>query len=261
MGQTATAIDFTVANLMLEAEQLDAFGRDGQLTVPDLFSTEKIGRALADLDKWDAEFRATLTDEECQWYLEDSNDPSSPFRKLDDPVFHREIFRELAMHSPLVEAAEQLIGAGVSVVFSQVFCKAPEVGGPKPVHQDNFYFAPSDTNALLTTWIALDEATEENGCLHYGLGSHREPVLEHTAPEDTPFNLQVPADVAKKYPMTPAPVPRGGVSIHHGNTLHQSSANRSACPRRAVTFHFLRNDAKLVDPALPYDPAHAVKIS
>ena len=129
------------------------------------------------------------------------------------------------------------------------------------MHQDNFYFAPSDTDALLTTWIALDAATEENGCLHYGLGSHREPVLEHTAPEDAPFNLQVPTDVAKKYPMTPTPVPRGGVSIHHGNTLHQSSANRSAHPRRAVTFHFLRNDSKLVDPALPYDPEHAVKIS
>tara|TARA_A100001037_G_scaffold297261_1_gene318998 strand:- start:231 stop:983 length:753 start_codon:yes stop_codon:yes gene_type:complete len=250
-----------MATLMLDTEQLDAFGRDGQLTVPALFSGEQIDRALADLDKWDTEFRAILTDEEREWYLEDPSDPSSPLRKLDDPVFHREIFRELAMHSPLVEAAEQLIGTGVSVVFSQVFCKAPEVGGPKPVHQDNFYFAPSDTEALLTTWIALDAATEENGCLHYGLGSHREPVLEHTAPEGEPFNLQVPADVAKKYPMTPAPVPRGGVSIHHGNTLHQSGANRSDLPRRAVTFHFLRHDARLVNPALAYDPAHAIQIS
>ena len=246
---------------MLTPAQVESFRRDGQLIVRDLFGAEPIDRAKADLAQWDAEFRATLTDEEREWYLEDPSDPSSPFRKLDDPVFHREIFRELAMHSLLVEAAEQLIGAGVSVLFSQVFCKAPEVGGPKPVHQDNFYFAPSDTDALLTTWIALDAATEENGCLHYGLGSHREPVLEHTAPEDAPFNLQVPADVATRYPMTPAPVPRGGVSIHHGNTLHQSSANRSSHPRRAVTFHFLRNDSKLVDPALPYDPGHAVKIS
>jgi len=261
LGQTAAAIDGKVAALMLESEQLDVFQRDGQLTVPDLFGAEQIDGALTDLAQWDAEFRVTLTDEDRQWYLEDPTDPSSPFRKLDDPVFHRNAFRELAITSALVEAVEQLIGAGVSVVFSQVFCKAPEVGGPKPVHQDNFYFAPSDTDALLTTWIALDAATEENGCLHYGLGSHREPVLEHTAPEDAPFNLQVPAELATKYPMTPAPVPRGGVSIHHGNTLHQSSANRSAHPRRAVTFHFLRNDSKLVDPALPYDSAHAVKIS
>jgi len=255
------ANDDKVTTLMLATEQLDVFGRDGQLTVPNLFSAEEMDRALEDLDQWDAEFRATLTDEQREWYLEEPADPASPFRKLDNPVFHRNAFRELAITPALVEAVEQLIGAGVSVLFSQVFCKAPKVGGPKPVHQDNFYFAPNDTDALLTMWIALDAATEENGCLHYGLGSHREPVLEHTAPEYAPFNLQVPADVAKKYPMTPAPVPRGGVSIHHGNTLHQSSANRSAHPRRAVTFHFLRNDAKLVEPALPYDPAHAVKIS
>ena len=246
---------------MLDAKQLDAFRRDGQLTVPDLFGADEIERVLADLAEWDAEFRATLTAEQREWYLEDSGDPSSPFRKLDDPVFHRAAFRTLAMAPALVEAVEQLIGEGVTLFFSQVFCKPPEVGGPKPVHQDNFYFAPSDTDALLTTWIALDAATEENGCLHYGLGSHHEPVLEHTAPEDAPFNLQVPADVAKKYPMTPAPVPRGGVSIHHGNTLHQSSANRSAHPRRAVTFHFLLNDAQLVEPALKYDPSHSVKVS
>ena len=246
---------------MLTPAQVESFRRDGQLIVPDLFGAELIDRAKADLAQWDAEFRATLTDEQRQWYLEDPADPTSPFRKLDNPVFHRNAFRELAITPALVEAVEQLIGAGVSVVFSQIFCKAPEVGGPKPVHQDNFYFVPSDTDALLTTWIALDEATEENGCLHYGLGSHREPVLEHAAPEDAPFNLQVPAVVAKKYPMTPAPVPRGGVSIHHGNTLHQSSANRSAQPRRAVTFHFLRNDAELVDPALKYDPSHSVVIS
>ena len=71
---------------MLDAEQLDAFGRDGQLTVPDLFSAEEIDRALADLEQWDKEFRARLTDEERDWYLEDPSDPSSPFRKLDDPV-------------------------------------------------------------------------------------------------------------------------------------------------------------------------------
>ena len=102
---------------MLDAEQLDAFGRDGQLTVPDLFSTEEIGRALEDLEKWDKEFRATFTDEEREWYLEDPSDPASPFRKLDDPVFHRAAFRTLAMAPALMEAVEQLIGEGVTLFF------------------------------------------------------------------------------------------------------------------------------------------------
>ena len=92
---------------MLAVEQIENFRRDGQLTVRDLFSAEQIDGALADLAEWDAEFRATLTDEQREWYLEDPSDPASPFRKLDNPVFYRAAFRELATAPALVAAVEQ----------------------------------------------------------------------------------------------------------------------------------------------------------
>ena len=132
----------------------------------------------------------------------------------------------------------RLYGADLRVFFSQVFLKPPEAGGPKPVHQDNFYFGPADRDRVLTVWIAIDEATTENGCLFFVDGSHREAVLPHVAPPDEPFNLQLPAETAARFEMTAAPVSRGGVSFHHGNTLHQSSANGSRNPRRAVAIHF-----------------------
>ena len=106
------------ADAMLAVEQIENFQRDGQLTVPNLFGAEQIDGALADLAQWDAEFRATLTDEDRQWYLEDPADPASPFRKLDNPVFHRATFRELATTPALVEVVEQLIGKGVMLFFS-----------------------------------------------------------------------------------------------------------------------------------------------
>ena len=53
------------------------------------------------------------------------------------------------------------------------------------------------------------------------------PVYAHEAPADEPFNLQLPADLLARQPMTPAPVMRGGVSFHHGNTFHQSGPNSS----------------------------------
>ena len=73
---------------MLDVEQLDAFGRDGQLTVP-ISLVQKRSTALSvDLEQWDKEFRSTLTDEVREWYLEEQDsDPASPFRKLDDPFF------------------------------------------------------------------------------------------------------------------------------------------------------------------------------
>jgi ectoine hydroxylase-related dioxygenase (phytanoyl-CoA dioxygenase family) len=182
-------------------------------------------------------------------------------RKLDNPVHARPAFRRLAAHPGLVDLVEDVIGRGVTVYFSQVFLKPPHGGGPKPVHQDNYYFGPSDPEGVVTAWIALDEATIDNGCLQFGEGSHRGPVHPHVAPPGRDFDLQVPPDVAALQPMTPAPVPRGGVSLHHGNVFHQSADNRSSRWRRASAFHYVRNEVTFDRPALAYEPGIAVRIT
>ena len=70
---------------------------------------------------------------------------------------------------------ESIIGPGVSVYFSQIFFKPPEGGGPKPAHQDNYYFGPNDPEGVVTAWVALDDATLENGCLYFGEGTQPRP--------------------------------------------------------------------------------------
>lgn len=246
---------------MLTDQQLEQFQELGHVTVPEVFDRQTIASALSDMDVWSREFLDQMSDDQTQWYLEQADTTGTMLRKLDEPVFHRPTFRQMAQSRELVSIVEQLIGSGVSVFFSQVFCKPPEVGGPKPVHQDNFYFGPDNLDATLTVWIALDDATVKNGCLFYGDGSHRGPVYEHVAPPDEPFNLQIPTEKIDDFPMTAAPVPAGGISFHHGNTWHQSSSNTSSRPRRAVAMHYLHNDASLIDPALRYDPSVVVKIT
>lgn len=215
--------------------------------------------ALADLDAWSQSFLRALPEEKRSWFLE-SGSPQPCLRKLDNPVFHRDVFRRMACHSNLVPILHQLIGDGVSVFFSQVFMKPPQVGGPKPIHQDNYYFGPDDLDKTLTVWIALDDATTSNGCLHYH-DAHIDEILPHDAPADEPFNLQIVPESTRHLNMIPEPVPRGGISFHHGNTPHQSSANQSQHPRRAAAFHYLHQSARLVSPALRYDESLAVRIS
>ena len=246
---------------MLSSQQLQTFNELGHVTVPNLFDQATIDAALADIATWSSEFMAQLTDDQRPWYLERADATGTMLRKLDEPVFHRPVFRAMAESVQLISIVEQLIGTGVSVFFSQVFCKPPEVGGPKPVHQDNFYFGPDRLDATLTVWIALDDATVENGCLFYGDGSHRDKVYSHVAPPNEPFNLQIPKENLSDHAMEAAPVPAGGVSFHHGNTWHQSSSNTSSRPRRAAALHFLQNDAVLVNPALKYDSSVVVRIT
>ena len=245
---------------MLSGSQIEEFQNTGHLTVPDVLTPEQVSAALDDITVWGAEFLGNMADDQKRWYLEQKGQATA-LRKLDNPAFHRPTFQQLAKSENVVAMVEQLIGAGVCVFFSQVFCKPPEVGGPKPVHQDNFYFGPDALDATLTVWIALDTATVQNGCLFYGNGSNLGPVHPHVAPEDEPFNLQIAPEHLDEYQMTPAPVPSGGISFHHGNTWHQSSSNTSDHARRAVAFHYLRNDARLVKPALEYDEATLVPIT
>jgi ectoine hydroxylase-related dioxygenase (phytanoyl-CoA dioxygenase family) len=235
-------------------ESLTALYRQvGHLTVPRVFDAARMRAAVADIEAWGEEFLGELPAEQRAWYLDRGVAGKAVLRKLDNPHAHRPHLLALASDPRLVSLVEALIGPGVSVYFSQIFFKPPEGGGPKPAHQDNFYFGPSDPEGMVTAWVALDDATLENGCLYYGDGTNLGPVYPHLAPEDEPFNLQLPAHILDRQPMTPAPVLQGGVSFHHGNTFHASGSNRSSSWRRACAFHYVRNDVAFAQPALPYD--------
>lgn len=239
--------------------QLLEFRRTGHVTIKRFFNASTIQSVLDDLTIWSAEFLSGLKTEDRHWFLEDSTETTKRLRKLDNPVFYRESFRILATHARLRPLIHQLLGTECHLFFSQVFMKPPEAGSPKPIHQDNFYFGPDNLDATLTVWVALDDATLTNGCLHYG-DQHQTQVLPHFAPEDEPYNLQIAVDHFDKEQMSPVPIASGGVSFHHGNTPHFSAANQSKVSRRAVAFHYLRNDAKLINPGLDYDPAMRMDI-
>ena len=53
------------------------------------------------------------------------------------------------------------------LLLEQCFMKPPVVGSAKPFHQDNYFFEISPTDAVVTAWIALDDAVVGNGCLEY----------------------------------------------------------------------------------------------
>jgi ectoine hydroxylase-related dioxygenase (phytanoyl-CoA dioxygenase family) len=242
----------------LTSAQLEFYRKHGHLTVPGVFAPQRMDQIIDDIERWGEEVLADLPPAQRAWYVDGGVKARTVLRKLDNPHHQREAVRCLAFEPRLVQMVEGLIGPGVSVYFSQIFFKPPEGGGPKPAHQDNYYFGPNDPEALVTAWIALDDATLENGCLFYAEGTHRGPVHAHVTPPDEPYNLQLPAETLARHPATPAPVPRGGVSFHHGNTIHHSGPNLSKRWRRACALHYVSNATVFDHPALPYN--HELKL-
>jgi ectoine hydroxylase-related dioxygenase (phytanoyl-CoA dioxygenase family) len=247
--------------MILTEGDLARYRHVGHLTVPGVFHHDEAEAVAADIQRWGEEFLADLPPSQRRWYVDGGVTARAVLRKLDNPHHHRESVRRLASSPALVSLVEQLIGPGLWVYFSQIFFKAPEGGGPKPAHQDNFYFGPSDPQGVVTAWIALDDATLENGCLYYGEGTNQGPVYLHEAPAEEPFNLQLPQAILERQPMMPAPVLRGGVSFHHGNTFHQSGPNLSTRWRRACALHYVSGRTFFEHPALPYDDSLKLRVT
>ena len=247
--------------MKLHDADLAFYRHQGHLTVNGVFEAAAMDAVVQDIQHWGEEFLAGLAPEKRAWYVDDGVTARTVLRKLDNPHACRSAVQALARDPRLVRLVEGFIGPGVSIYFSQIFFKPPEGGGPKPAHQDNFYFGPSDPEGVVTAWLALDDSTLENGCLYFGEGTNKGPVYAHFAPAGEPYNLQLPAAVLDKQPMQPAPVRKGGVSFHHGNTFHVSGPNHSPHWRRACALHFVRNDVEFSNPALPYDHGLKLRIS
>ncbi len=244
------------------ADVLDRYREQGHVTVSGVLDEGEIERAVADVMRWVDERAPALTPAERAKFFERSDDAASRLpRWIDHPVRYVPSFEALARSPRLVRWIETLIGPGVDVYFSQVFFKPPGEGSPKPAHQDNAFAGPNDPDGLVTAWIALDDATPDNGCLQFVDGSHRGPVLPHRAPPGAPYHLQIDGASLAPLRFTWAPVGKGGVSFHHGGTIHRSGPNRSAHWRRAAAITYVTKHTVFADPKLAYDPALRLAIT
>jgi ectoine hydroxylase-related dioxygenase (phytanoyl-CoA dioxygenase family) len=81
----------------------------------------------------------------------------------------------------------------------------------------------------------LQEATTENGCMHFVPGSHRGEVVPHRPIGGDPrvHGLEVEPGVVDVSTAVACPLPAGGATIHASRTLHYTSPNRSTGHRRA----------------------------
>ena len=97
--------------------------------------------------------------------------------------------------------------------------------------------------AHISCWIGLDDATRENGCVHYVPGSHRWPLLPRASfanDMDAVLESLTPAKRAEFKPVA-IELKAGECSFHHPLMVHGSYANKTGRPRRAVVLNAFRD--------------------
>jgi hypothetical protein len=157
------------------------------------------------------------------------------------------------LRKPIIGAvAARLAKADEIRVFqSTLIYKPPIVGEPSnvvPWHFDRHYWSSCTSENMLTAFIPFHDCGEEMGTITMVDGSHRwEEILaddtttKHFAERDN-SDLEVMLAENAAYNnvevvKVPMVIPKGHMSFHHCRTYHGSGANRSANPRRAVSFH------------------------
>ena len=150
-------------------------------------------------------------------------------------------------HPRIVEVLTTVIGPNVKAMQSMLFTKGEGKPG-QAWHQDE-YFIPTRDRSLTAAWIALDDATVDNGCLWALPGSHRRGVIypdrEH---DDVRFDCSVEA---YDFPYrddeaVPLEVPAGSVVFFNGYLLHRSLPNAGRRGmRRALVNHYMSAESLL----------------
>ena len=111
------------------------------------------------------------------------------------------------------------------------------------MHQDATYLY-TDPVKLIGFWIALEDATQENGCLWIAPGSHKSGVHRRYVKNKDPDSkeLLIYDKAAPCYQLSnfrPVPVSKGTCILIHGQVVHFSYPNKNDKSRHAYTFHVI----------------------
>ena len=127
-------------------------------------------------------------------------------------------------------------GVQNAMLFNEQFVvKAADEGASFAWHQDGAYVG-FDHTAYLTIWIALDDATVDNGCIYI------QPRNIDLLPEVDPHEWQDATNELNGYfgkdPGVPIECAAGTIVAFSSLTLHRSGENITPFPRRAYVTQY-----------------------
>jgi len=228
------------------AQEVCSFREDGFLVVPDFLDAEELAvwrEAVDEAVAEDTERRVAA--------MAPASAPQLTPEQQEQVRYYQRIFtqrvnlwqksakvRGLILDERVGKLVADLAGVeGVRIWHDQALIKEP-YGNVTSFHFDNPYHSFTSPDEV-SLWVALDDATLENGCLHYVPGSHRGE--NHTG-------VEIGKDLGAVFELYPewkgvapvaCPVPAGGACFHNGRTFHGAGANLTHGRRRAMTCIFM----------------------
>ena len=169
--------------------------------------------------------------------------------QLLDPHLHDDMLFKHANNPKILDVVAELIGTeDIKLFHTQTLMKPAFHGSIVSWHQDSAYWTSISPSALVSCWTALDDATEENGCMRMLPGSYKKGLWPHERIYDKSngddFLHAQGVDVSQAVPIV---LKAGSCSFHHSLTVHGSFENKTPYRRRGLATSYMRVDSKWVE--------------
>jgi len=209
-------------------EQLGDYARDGYVVIPGLFDSEEtdlLRRAAKEDRALDEHAFGKGDGEGGRVRLSLWNHPGD------------DLYGMFARCYRIVDTVEAILQDEPYHYHSKMVMKEAKVGGAWAWHQDYGYWYQNGVlyPDLCSVYIAVDPATQENGCMQVLKGSHRMGRIEHVLTGDQAgADLERVAEIEKRTELIYVEMQPGDALFFHSNLLHRSDQNKSEHPRWAM---------------------------
>ncbi len=231
-------------NYQVNEDQVEFYQKNGFLVIEDFLSPDE-------LEHWKAAVMNAVQQRNGQKMpgkdiktgeADGINEDAAYYGKVFDQLLNLwqtdDEVKKLMVDERLGEMAARLAGIdGIRIWHDQALFKRPWAN-PTAWHLDTPFWSFSDRNAI-SIWIALDDATLENGCLFFIPGSHRETTFENSGIGKNMDGIFGVYPQLLKTQSVAAPMKAGSCSFHNGLTIHGAHANMTSGTRRAMTCAYM----------------------
>jgi phytanoyl-CoA hydroxylase len=218
----------------ITTEQARAYDELGFFVIEDAFDDAEIEAVVAEIDP---------VEERVEGFLRQQPDGKMFIARAGEITFapnlvkQNQRLRAFVSNQVFQDLTHDLIGPDVRLYWDQAVYKKPDTLSPFPWHQDNGY-TYTEPQQYLTCWVALTDATIENGCPWVIPAKHRDGTLAHQMSDLGWVCVDDPGDHA-----VAAPVRKGGIVVFSSLTPHATGPNTTSGVRKSYIVQFAPDGA------------------
>lgn len=226
----------------LSAQAIAQYRRDGFLVVEDFLSPDELGFWRNALDEAVLKRNGNKMPDRKEVYGKGDDQDKAYYDNVFDQLINlwqdNEKMRKIMLDERLGKMAAQLADVeGIRIWHDQALIKK-SWANPTSWHLDTPYWSFSDRRAL-SIWVALDDATYENGCLFFIPESYQQTTFENPGIGKNMGAIFTTYPEFKTTKAVAAPMKAGSCSFHNGLTIHGAHANMTPGLRRAMTCAYM----------------------